>query len=35
LIEYIAQEENIKNSGIIITQFADKYMLIKWERFKK
>ncbi|RQO34382.1 hypothetical protein DBR39_20365 [Chryseobacterium sp. KBW03] len=35
LIDYIAKEENIKNSGIIITQFADKYMLIKWERFKK
>ena len=35
LIEYIAKEENIKDSGLIITQFADKYMLIKWERFKK
>jgi hypothetical protein len=35
LLEYMAKEENIKNSGLIITQFADKYMLIKWERFKK
>ena len=35
LIEYISQENNLENSGLIITQFADKYMLIKWERFKK
>ncbi len=35
LIEYISNENNIKESGLIITQFADKYMLIKWERFKK
>ena len=35
LIEYISQEGNLDNSGLIITQFADKYMLIKWERFKK
>jgi len=34
LIEYLSQN-NIKNSGLIITEFADKYMLIKWERFKK
>ena len=35
LIVYISQENNLENSGLIITQFADKYMLIKWERFKK
>ena len=35
LIEYISKTENIKDSGLIITQFADKYMLIKWERFMK
>ena len=35
LIEYISQENNLENSGLIITQFADKYMLIIWERFKK
>ncbi|MBV6881403.1 helix-turn-helix domain-containing protein [Epilithonimonas ginsengisoli] len=35
LIDYISQENNLQNSGLIITQFADKYMLIKWERFKK
>ena len=35
LTDYISNPENIKDSGLIITQFADKYMLIKWERFKK
>lgn len=35
LTEYISKEENLHNAGLIITQFADKYMLIKWERFKK
>ena len=28
-------EENLKGSGFIITEFGDKYMMIKWERFKK
>lgn len=35
LIEFIQNEENIKGSGLIITEFGDKYMMIKWERFKK
>ena len=35
LIEFVSQEENIKNSGFIITEFGDKYMMIKWERFRK
>ncbi len=35
LLEFIKQEENIKGSGLIITEFGDKYMMIKWERFKK
>ncbi len=35
LTEYISKEENLHNAGLIITQFADKYMLIKWERFKR
>lgn len=35
LIEFMQQETNIKGSGIIITEFGDKYMMIKWERFKK
>lgn len=35
LIEFVSQEENIKNAGFIITEFGDKYMMIKWERFRK
>ena len=35
LIEFMQNEENIKGSGLIITEFGDKYMMIKRERFKK
>ena len=35
LIEFMQNENNIKGSGLIITEFGDKYMMIKWERFKK
>lgn len=35
LLEYIKNEQNIKGSGLIITEFGDKYMMIRWERFKK
>lgn len=35
LAEYIEKEENLKGNGLIITEFGDKFMLIKWERFKK
>lgn len=35
LIEYMQEESNLKGSGLIITEFGDKYMMIKWERFRK
>lgn len=35
LMEYLADREQIKDSGIIISELGDKYMLIKWEKFKK
>ncbi len=35
LIDFMQKEENIKGSGLIITEFGDKYMMIKWERFRK
>ncbi len=35
ICEYIEKEENLKGNGLIITEFGDKFMLIKWERFKK
>ncbi|MCW4452526.1 helix-turn-helix domain-containing protein [Kaistella sp. BT6-1-3] len=35
LLEFMQKEENIKGSGLIITEFGDKYMMIRWERFRK
>lgn len=34
LIEFMQNEQNIKGSGLLITEFGDKYMMLKWERFK-
>lgn len=34
LIEFMKNEQNIKGSGLLITEFGDKYMMLKWERFK-
>lgn len=35
LINYISQPPNTKNMGMLITELGDKYMVIKWERFKE
>ncbi len=35
LISYIQSKENLKNTGCVITEIGDKFMLIKWERFRK
>ncbi|HTG64944.1 MAG TPA: hypothetical protein VL859_01085 [Flavobacterium sp.] len=35
LIEYIRNKETLSGAGMIITELGDKFMLIKWERFKK
>jgi transposase-like protein len=35
LVEYISKGGNLKGAGMIITELGDKYMMIKWERFKK
>lgn len=35
LVEYMQNGENLKGNGLIITEFGDKFMMIKWERFKK
>ena len=35
LIEYIKNKEDLSGAGMIITELGDKFMLIKWERFKK
>lgn len=34
LSKFMAARENIKGAGLIITELGDKYMLIKWERFR-
>lgn len=34
LSDYFLDPENIKGAGVIITELGDKFMLIKWERFK-
>lgn len=35
MIAFLSDREKIKDSGMIITELGDKYMLIKWEKFKK
>lgn len=32
---YLSDRKNLLSSGCIITELGDKYMIIKWERFKK
>ncbi len=34
LSEYFMRPGNIKGAGVIVTELGDKFMLIKWERFK-
>ncbi|GGD59284.1 hypothetical protein GCM10011514_24050 [Emticicia aquatilis] len=35
LAEFYANRENLKGAGMVVTELGDKFMLIKWERFKK
>lgn len=35
LVEFIRDKNNLFLSGCVITELGDKFMLIKWERFKK
>ncbi len=35
LAAFFAKRENIKGAGVIVTELGDKFMLIKWERFKE
>lgn len=34
LAQYMAKRSNLQGAGFIITELGDKYMLIKWERFR-
>lgn len=31
---YLSKKENLTGAGLIITELGDKYMMIKWERFR-
>lgn len=35
LIEFLQDPENTQGSGLLITELGDKYMVIKWERFRE
>ena len=35
LIEYFKEKDSLKSSGCMITELGDKFMVIKWERFRK
>ncbi len=34
LVEYFKEPDQLKSAGVIITELGNKFMLIKWERFK-
>ncbi len=34
LYEKVAQEDFLSGSGMLLTELGDKYMMIKWERFR-
>lgn len=34
LAEFMQHKENVAGKGMIITQVGDKFMLIKWDRFR-
>ena len=34
LLKYMAEPTNLKGTGLVVTELGDKYMMIKWERFR-
>lgn len=34
LAKYFSDNKNLIGAGVIVTELGDKYMLIRWERFK-
>ncbi|WP_262487223.1 hypothetical protein [Flavobacterium psychrophilum] len=34
LVEYIKNKDLLSGAGMIITELGDKFMLMKWKRFK-
>ncbi len=35
LKDFFASDLNLKGAGLILTELGDKYMMIKWERFRE
>jgi hypothetical protein len=35
LIDFFSDKETLKSSGCMITELGDKFMVIKWERFRR
>ena len=35
LLNYLGDSSNISGSGLILSELGDKYMMIKWERFRE
>lgn len=35
LVAFISDPDQVKDAGMIITELGDKFMLIKWDKFKK
>ncbi|MBC3787957.1 IS1 family transposase [Spirosoma utsteinense] len=35
LIDFYSDRKNIEGAGMIVTELGDKFMIIKWERFKE
>ena len=33
-IDFVQDQSHLKGAGMMLTELGDKYMLIKWERFK-
>jgi transposase len=35
LAQFFASKENLSGAGMIVTELGDKFMLIRWERFRE
>lgn len=35
LIDFISKKDQLSGAGMMITELGDKFMLIKWERFRE
>jgi hypothetical protein len=35
LVSFFSDKDSLKSSGCVITELGDKFMVIKWERFKR